>query len=68
MMNQQMLNQRQSQTGINREQFKQWLPQINNNMLQQLVMQARQQGISERDIQAGMNFIQGLQNGNYRGY
>ena len=52
--------QPQQTTGINPQQFKQWLPQINNNMLQQLVQQARQQGISENDIQTGLNFINSM--------
>jgi hypothetical protein len=30
------------QTGVNPQQFQQWLPQINQNMLQQLINQARQ--------------------------
>lgn len=56
----QMLRPQQQVTGINPQQFKQWLPQINNNMLQQLVQQARQQGISENDIQAGLKFINSM--------
>ena len=56
----QMLRPQQQTTGINPQQFKQWLPQINNNMLQQLVQQARQQGISENDIQAGLKFINSM--------
>ena len=47
-------------TGINPQQFQKWLPQINDNMMQQLIQQARQQGISEADIQAGLNFIKQL--------
>lgn len=50
----------QRQAGINKQQFQQWLPQINNNMLDQLVAQARQQGISEQDIQAGLQFINSM--------
>jgi hypothetical protein len=34
--------QRTQQIGINPQQFQQWLPQINQNMLQQLINQARQ--------------------------
>ena len=48
------------QTGVNPQQFQQWLPQINNNIITQLAAQARQQGISEQDIQAGLNFINHL--------
>ena len=52
--------QRPQQVGINPQQFQQWLPQLNQNMLQQLIAQARQQGISDKDIQAGINFINQL--------
>ena len=52
--------QPQQQTGVNPQQFQQWLPQINQNMLQQLVNQARQQGMSDLDIQAGLNFINSM--------
>lgn len=48
------------QTGVNPQQFQQWLPQINQNMLQQLINQARQQGMSDVDIQAGVNFINSM--------
>ena len=58
--NQMLRPQQQQATGINPQQFKQWLPQINNNMLQQLAQQARQQGISENDIQAGLKFINSM--------
>lgn len=43
--------------GINTQQFQKWLPQINENILEQLAQQARQQGISEKDIQNGLDFI-----------
>ena len=46
--------------GINPQQLQKWLPQINDNMMQQLIQQARQQGISEKDIQAGLRLIQQL--------
>ena len=46
--------------GINLQQLQKWLPQINDNMMQQLIQQARQQGISEKDIQAGLRLIQQL--------
>ena len=47
-------------SGINPQQLQKWLPQINDNMMQQLIQQARQQGISEKDIQAGLRLIQQL--------
>ena len=50
----------QQMTGVNPQQFQQWLPQINQNMLQQLVNQARQQGISEQDIKTGLEFLNQL--------
>ena len=43
----QMRPQQQQMTGVNPQQFQQWLPQINNNIITQLAAQARQQGISE---------------------
>lgn len=45
---------------INQQQFKQFLPNIDNNMLEQLANQARSQGMSENEIQAGINFIKNL--------
>ena len=56
----QMRPQQQQMTGVNPQQFQQWLPQINQNMLQQLINQARQQGMSDADIQAGLNFINSM--------
>jgi hypothetical protein len=50
----------QQMTGVNPQQFQQWLPQINQNMLQQLISRARQQGMSDSDIQAGLNFINSM--------
>lgn len=52
--------QQPQQSGINPQQFQQWLPQINQNMLQQLINQARQQGMNDADIQAGLNFINSM--------
>ena len=52
-----MSPQRPQQIGVNPQQFQQWLPQLNQNMLSQLITQARQQGMSEQDIQAGLSFI-----------
>ncbi len=42
---------------INQAQFKQMIPNISDNMLQQLVQAAQMQGISNVDIEAGLNFI-----------
>lgn len=44
----------------NLQLFQQWLPQINDNMLNQLILQARNQGIMEQDIQAGLKMINNL--------
>ena len=52
--------QQQQMSGVNPQQFQQWLPNLNNNMLQQLVQQARQQGISEQDIKTGLEFLNQL--------
>ena len=49
---------------FNKEQFKSFLPNINNNMMQQLVQKARAQGISDSDIEAGLNFINRLKGSN----
>lgn len=45
---------------INLQQFRQMVPMLNQNILQQLVQQARSQGISDQDIQQGLNYIQSL--------
>lgn len=45
---------------LNQAQFKQYVLNIDDNVLQQLVQQARQQGISDNDIEAGINFIKQL--------
>ena len=55
-----MRPQQRQMTGVNPQQFQQWLPQINQNMLQQLISRARQQGMSDSDIQAGLNFINSM--------
>lgn len=58
-------SQNQSQIpSLNKEQFKSFLPNINNNMMQQLVQKARAQGISDSDIEAGLNFINRLNGSN----
>lgn len=51
------LNQNSNQ-GIDIQQMKQVLSQLDNNKLQRLVAQARLQGVSERDIEAGLQIIQ----------
>lgn len=54
-------NQKPQQTiPLNQAQFKQYVSSIDDNVLQQLVQQARQQGISDNDIEAGINFIKQL--------
>ena len=56
-----MFNGQQPQTPpINQQQFIAWVPQINPAMLNQLAAVARSQGMSETDINAGINFIQDL--------
>lgn len=45
---------------INQQQFIQWVPQINASMMNQLAAVARAQGMSEADINAGINFVQDL--------
>lgn len=63
MMNQQPQLPQQAQSQqipINHEQFKQFVPQLNQEMINQLITQARQQGISENDIQSGLNFLNQL--------
>lgn len=41
-------------------QFRQFAVTLNDNALAQLVQMARQRGISDADIQAGINFIRSL--------
>lgn len=50
---------------INQNQFRQYLPNIDNNILSQLVQRARQQGMSENDIQSGLNFIEQLKQSSF---
>ena len=45
---------------IDPAQFRQFAMTLNDNHLQQLVQMARQRGISDADIQAGINFIRSL--------
>lgn len=50
---------------INQNQFRQYLPNIDDNILSQLVQRARQQGMSENDIQSGLNFIKQLKQSSF---
>lgn len=45
---------------INPEQFTQVVMTLDQNSLSRLVQMARNQGISDADIQAGLNFINSL--------
>ena len=65
MFPQQMFQQFQPQQQIGTpkidpQKFRSFLPYLNQNMLSQLASQARQQGIPENEIQAGLQFINKL--------
>ena len=45
---------------IDPNQFRQFAMTLNDSHLQQLAQIARQRGISDADIQAGLNFIRSL--------
>ena len=45
---------------IDPNQFRQFAMTLNDNYLNQLAQIARQRGISDADIQAGINFIKSL--------
>lgn len=45
---------------INPQQFRQFAITLNDNALANFAQMARQQGISEADIQAGIRFIKSL--------
>lgn len=45
---------------IDQQQFRQLAATLDKNSLQQLVQRARQQGMAERDIEEGINFILNL--------
>lgn len=45
---------------INQQQFTEMAAHLPDQVLVQLVQQARAQGMSENDINAGLNFIQHL--------
>lgn len=47
-------------TQIDPNQFKQFAVTLNDKALAQLVQLAQQKGISEADIQSGINFIKSL--------
>ena len=53
-------NGQQRQYQINPEQFTQVAQTLDQNSLSRLVNMARAQGISDTDIQAGLNFINSL--------
>ena len=56
-----MMSQSQrSQPPINRSQFQQYAHKITDDNLKQLVVQARQQGISEEEIKQGLEFIMNM--------
>lgn len=48
------------QTPINPVQFQQGVVNLSQDTLQQLAAQARAQGISDKEIEEGMNFIKNL--------
>ena len=55
-----MPNQNSQIPPLNQAQFRQFLPNIDDNILKQLVQQAHNQGISDNDIIQGLNFIKGM--------
>lgn len=57
MQNNFMRPQQNSQPEFNLEQFRSMVPQLNENLLTQLVAQARSNGISDQDIQKGLELI-----------
>ena len=50
----------QTQPPINQSQFQQYVHKITDDNLKQLVVQARQQGISEDEIKQGLEFIMNM--------
>ena len=50
----------QQKQRIDPAQFRQVVVTLNDNYLAQLAQMARQRGISDTDIQAGINFIKSL--------
>lgn len=58
---QSFLNPRAKNNGqIDAQQFKQYAMTLSDNSLNQFVVQARKQGISEQDIASGLQFIKSL--------
>ena len=55
-----MSQNQQSQPPINQSQFQQYAHKITDDNLKQLVVQARQQGISEEEIKQGLEFIMNM--------
>ena len=55
-----MYQQPQQTPHIDPNQFRQFAMTLNDNYLNQLAQIARQRGISDADIQAGINFIRSL--------
>lgn len=55
-----MLQAQPQQTPINPQQFAAVAATLNQQSLNQLAQMARQRGISEQDITAGLQFIQSL--------
>ena len=57
----QLVQQKQNQSQqIDPNKFRQIVPSLNDNILSQLVAQARSQGISDSDIRVGLDFIKQL--------
>jgi hypothetical protein len=52
--------QKQAQPQIDPQQFRQFAITLNDNAIASFVQLARQQGISETDIQNGIRFIKSL--------
>lgn len=53
-------NQRGQMPAFNPQQFTQVVQTLNHDALQKLVTMARMRGISDADIQAGLNIINSL--------
>lgn len=63
--NQQLINQKQTPTiKFDEDKFKSLLPKMTELQLQNIVAQARLQGISEKEIEEGLLLIQNLKNKN----
>lgn len=55
-----MYGQRQTQPQIDPQQFRQFAITLNDEALNNFAQMARQRGISEADIQSGIQFIKSL--------